>query len=273
MPLLTAMLLFLSIIDIKIIAPHVIATDKAPPEHPQNKQSQIDTYKNRQKNLRLEIEKGRQEVEIFTRKESDLINRLNRVELAINKSRRRAAALKQEIKNLDDKISEASKTSEELKKRIQVNQNYVAKRLVAMYKMNRLGKFYLLASAESMHEFIQRKTALEHVLAYDEKVRLELISSQIELNQVLITLAAHKTQKKTSAAEYQQQIELMSRERTTRQRLLSDIRSQKALELAAIEALTQAASELDGKIKSLKSAAKAFDPAENISRLPFSAHE
>ena len=273
MPLLTAMLLFLSIIDIKIIAPHVIATDKAPPEQPQNRQSQIDTYKNRQKNLRLEIEKGRQEVEIFTRKESDLINRLNRVELAINKSRRRAAALKQEIKNLDDKISEASKTSEELKKRIQVNQNYVAKRLVAMYKMNRLGKFHLLASAESMHEFIQRKTALEHILAYDEKVRLELMSSQIELNQVLLTLATHKTQKKTRAAEYQQQIELMSRERTTRQRLLSDIRSQKALELAAIEALTQAANELDGKIKSLKSAAKAFDPAENISRLPFSAHK
>ena len=273
MPLLTAMLLLLSIIDIKIIAPHVIATDKAPPEQLQNRQSQIDTYKNRQKNLRLEIEKGRQEVEIFTRKESDIIKRLNRVELAINKSRRRAAALKKEIKNLDDKISEVSKTSDELKKRIQVNQNYVAKRLVAMYKMNRLGKFHLLASAESMHEFIQRKTALEHILAYDEKVRLELMSSQIELNQVLLTLATHKTQKKTRAAEYQQQIELMSRERTTRQQLLSDIRSQKALELAAIEALTQAANELDGKIKSLKSDAKAFDPAENISRLPFSAHK
>ncbi|MBT8365295.1 MAG: peptidoglycan DD-metalloendopeptidase family protein [Deltaproteobacteria bacterium] len=273
MPLLTAMLLLLSIIDIKIIAPDAIATDKAPPEQLQNRLSQIDTYKNRQKNLRLEIEKGRQEVEIFTRKESDIIKRLNRVELAINKSRRRAAALKKEIKNLDDKISEASKTSDELKKRIQVNQNYVAKRLVAMYKMNRLGKFHLLASAESMHEFIQRKTALEHILAYDEKVRLELMSSRIELKQVLITLAAHKTQKKTRAAEYQQQIELMSRERTTRQQLLSDIRSQKALELAAIEALTQAANELERKIKSLKSDAKAFDPAENISRLPFSAHK
>ncbi len=273
MPLLTAMLLLLSIIDYKIIAPHVIATDKAPPEPLQNRQSQIDTYKNRQKNLRLEIEKGRQEVEIFTRKESDIIKRLNRVELAINKSRRRAAALKKEIKNLGDKISEASKTSDELKKRIQVNQNYVAKRLVAMYKMNRLGKFNLLASAESMHEFIQRKTALEHILAYDEKVRLELMSSQIELNQILLTLATHKTQKKARAAEYQQQIELMSRERAARQQLLSDIRSQKALELAAIEALTQAANELDGKIKSLKSDAKAFDPAENISRLPFSAHK
>jgi septal ring factor EnvC (AmiA/AmiB activator) len=273
MPLLTAMLLLCSIFDNKIIVPHVIATDKAPPDQLQNRQSQIDTYKNRQKNLRLEIEKSRQEVEIYSRKESDIIKRLNRVELAINKSRRRAAALKKEIKNLDDKISEASKTSDELKKRIQVNQNYVAKRLVAMYKMSRLGKFHLLASAESMHEFIQRKTALEHILAYDEKVRLELMSSQIELDQLLITLAVHKTQKKTRAAEYQQHIELMSRERTTRQQLLSDIRSQKALELAAIEALTQAANELDGKIKSLKSDGKAFDSAENISRLPFSAHK
>ena len=272
-PLITGMLLLCSTIDIKFLAPHAIATDKAQPEQLPKSQSQIDTYKSRQKNLRLEIEKGKQEVEIFTRKESDIIKRLNRVELALNNSRKRAAALKNEIKILKDKISEASKTSDDLKKRIQANQNYVAKRLVAMYKMNWLGKFHLLASAESMHEFIQRKAALENILAWDEKVRRELMSNQIELNKVLIKLETHKTQKKSRAAEYQQQIKLISRERTTRQQLLSDIRSQKTLELAAIKALTQAANELDGKIKSLKSDGKAFDPAKNISRLPFSAHK
>ncbi|MEE9495738.1 MAG: peptidoglycan DD-metalloendopeptidase family protein, partial [Desulfobacterales bacterium] len=239
----------------------------------ENRQTQIDTYKKRQKNLRLEIEKGRQEVKTFTRQESDIIKRLNRVEQALNKSRKRAAALRKEIKILDAKISEASKASDELKQRIRVNEEYVAKRLVAMYKMNWLGKFHLLASAESMHEFIQRQAALEHILAYDEKIRRELVENQAALKKMLVGLETHKTRKKTRAGDYKEQIKLTSRERSTRKRLLADIRSQKALELAAIDALTQAANDLDGKIKSLNSDMDAADAEKNIAPLAFSAHK
>ena len=89
--------------------------------------------------------------------------------------------LEKEIKALDEKISVASETSEKLKQRIQANEKYVAQRLVAMYKMNWLGKFHLLASAGSMHDFIQRKAALEHILAHDEKIRRELVKDQADL--------------------------------------------------------------------------------------------
>jgi septal ring factor EnvC (AmiA/AmiB activator) len=248
-------------------------TNDASLKQQQDRQTQIDNYIKRQKNLQLEIEKGRQEVKTFTRKESDIIKRLNLVEQALNKSRKRAAALGKEIKILDEKISEASTASDELIQRIQVNEEYVAKRLVAMYKMNWLGKFHLLASAGSMHEFIQRKAALEHILAYDTKIRRELAEDQADLKKVLVSLEMHKTQKKTRAAEYKEQIKLMSRERLTRERLLADIRSQKALELAAIDALTQAANDLDGKIKSLTSSMDAAVPEKNIPQIAFSAHK
>ena len=238
-----------------------------------NRQSSMDDYKKRQKNLRLEIEKGKQEIKTIDRTESDIIKRLNRVEKALNNSRKRAAALGKEIKILDKKISDASKASEELKRRIRINEDYMFKRLVAVYKMNRLGKFHLLASAGSMHEFLQRKAALEHILAYDEKIRLELSENRVELKKILINLATVQTRKKTRAAEYKEEIRLMSRERSTRKRLLADIRSQKALELAAIEALTQAAHDLDGKIKSLNSGRVAADAEKNVSQFAFSAHK
>ncbi len=239
----------------------------------ENRQTQIDRYKKRQKNLQLEIEKGRKEVKTFTRKESDIIKRLNRVEQSLNKSRKRTTALRKEIKTLDEKISVASKASDKLQKRIQANEKYVAQRLVAMYKMNWLGKFHLLASAGSMHEFIQRKAALEYILAHDEKVRLELVEDQVDLQEVLVNLKTHKSQKKIRAAEYKEQIKLMSRERSTRKRLLADIGSQKALELAAIDALTQAANDLDGKIKSLNSEMESAEAEKNIMQLAFSAHK
>ena len=226
-------------------------TDKEHAKQPDEQQSQIDLIKKRKEHIGLEIEKGRQEVEAFTRKENNIIKRLNRVELSLNRSRKRIATLKDEIKELGRVITEASNESEELRKRIQANEDYVARRMVALYKMNWLGKFHLLASAESMHEFIHRKAALESILAYDEKIRRDLVKNQAELKNVLDRLQVHKSQKSTRAAEYKKQIRLRSQERSMRTKLLADIRSQKALELAAIDALTQAANELDRKIKSL----------------------
>jgi len=238
-----------------------------------DRQTQIDGYLERQKNLRLEIEKGRQEVETFTRQESDTIKRLNRVEQSLDESRKRVAALEKEIAMLDEKIAATSTASVELKQRIRGNEDYVAQRLVAMYKMNWLGQFHLLASAGSMHEFIQRKAALKHILAYDDKIRRELANDQADLKRLLADLETHKSRKTIRAAEYKEQIELMARERSTRQRLLADIRSQKALELAAIDALTQAANALDGKIKSINSGMSAAEAEKNISQLAFSAHK
>ena len=239
----------------------------------QSPREQIDRYKERQKNLRQEIEAGRKEVKAFTRKESEIIKRLNRVELALNKSKRRAAALEKEIRILDEKISAATDQSKRLKLRIQVNEEYIANRLVAMYKMNWLGKFHLLASAESIHEFIQRRTALEQILGHDEKVRLELIKNQADLKKLRINLDAHRSQKQSRAEDYGQQIKLTSRERATRKRLLADIRSQKALELAAIDALTRAANDLDSKISRLKSDPESGDGKKNITQIDFSAHK
>jgi len=215
--------------------------DQAHPEEPVERQTRIETYKLRQENIRQEIEKGRQEVEAITRKEADIIKRLNRVDLAFNKSKKRAALLSQEISRLENEISDASHTTAELRERLRINEAYVAKRLVAMYKMTWLGTIDMLASAESIQEFIQRKAALEHILAYDEKIRDEMMRNQAELEKVLERLEKHRTQKNEKAEEYKIQIRQMSEEQSIRQKLLADIRDQKALELAAIDAVTQAA--------------------------------
>jgi septal ring factor EnvC (AmiA/AmiB activator) len=258
---------------IGIEQPQPADADEASRNSQEDRRIRIEGYRKRQKNLRQEIEKGRQEVKTFTRKEADTIRRLNRVELDLDKIRKRVAALGKEIELYDRKISDAIKASEHLKQRIRANEGYVAKRLVAMYKMNRLGKFHLLASAGSMQEFIQRRAAMEHILAHDEKIRRELTQNQTDLKNLWVTLEMHQTQKKTRANEYRKQIKLLAREQSTRKKLLADIRSQKALELAAIDALTQAANDLDGKIKSLNSELDAVDAEKNIPQSAFSAHK
>jgi septal ring factor EnvC (AmiA/AmiB activator) len=124
-----------------------------------------------------------------------------------------------------------------------------------------------------MHEFILRKAALERLLAYDEKVRRDLITDQTELKKVLSRMEGLKDQKSIRVQALNKKTRLMSQERSTRAKLLVDIRSQKALELAAIDALTQAANELDLKINSLNTRINSPAPDKNVSQLPFSDHK
>ena len=256
---------------IKMVPPREAARDVAP--DPPNQQSQIGEYEQRKKHIRQEIEQGRQEVEAFTRKESETIERLGRVEIALDKSRRRTAVIKKELAEAEKAVTDASKASDNLRKQIQANEKYVARRLVAAYKMSWLGNFHLLASAESMHEFIQRKDALERILDYDEKVRRDLITDQTELKKVLKRLQALKDRKSAHADELKKQTRLIAQERSARAKLLADIRSQKALELAAIDALTQASNELDRKINLLNTSKKTDSLDKKVSGLPFSAHK
>ena len=235
--------------------------------------AEIDALNDRKEQIRREIKKGRQDVEKLSRRESDIIQQLNQVERTLNTRKKRAIGLKNEIEKLGHIIDETVTASEKLRQRILVNKKYVSKRLVALYKLNRIGHFHLLASAESMNGFIHRKAALERILSYDEKIRQDLAKNQVELNTMLRRLDAHKALKNAHAAEHQKQISLMSREQSKRTRLLAEIRKQKSLELAAINALTQAAKDLESKITLLSAAKSETVPDKNASHLSFSDHK
>jgi septal ring factor EnvC (AmiA/AmiB activator) len=235
--------------------------------------AEIDVLHQRKKDIQREIEKGRQDVAAIIRRENGIIQQLNQVEMTLNTSKKRAASLKKEIEKLAHMIDETSAASERLRKRVHANEKYVSKRLVALYKLNRIGQFHLLASAESMNKFIQRKAALEKILNYDEKIRRNLLENQVELKNMLKRLDADRALKSAHAAEHQKQTKLISLEQSRRTKLLADIRKQKSLELAAIDSLVQAAAALERKITSLSTVELEATPDNNASQLPFSAHK
>ncbi len=235
--------------------------------------TKIDTFKNRAEHITREIEKSRQEVKRFTRQETDTLRQLERVERSLDKIRKRAATLKAEIKQFDRQIAAAQSDAQKLRDQIRANEKYVARRLVAMYKMNWLGRLHLLASAESLHEFMQRRAALERILAHDAKIRQQLIEDQQKLNLVLHQLEKHKAAKHARMDAYKHQMKAVAREKALRTRLLADIRGQKSLELAAIEALTRNARQLDRKIKSLNDQLATAASDKNRGQMRFSAHK
>ena len=233
--------------------------------------SNIKRFRKEAEDINREIEKGRHRVLTFTKEEASIVSSLNDIDLALNQARKRASALKFELAALRKKIIETTRVSKSVKKRIKAGEDYIFKRLVALYKMNWLGRIYFLASAQSMYELFKRKKSMETILAYDEKIRQNLLDNNAKLRQVLVRLNSQKTEKLSLEADLKKQIAVMSDERAKRSMLLANIRNKKSLELAALESLGQAAANLNQAIKSLSLETGPLKQKKNVSPKSFSS--
>ncbi|MFC1858456.1 peptidoglycan DD-metalloendopeptidase family protein [Thermodesulfobacteriota bacterium] len=198
-----------------------------------------------------EIETSRTEVQQFTEKEVAIIQNLGDIDQTLNNIVKNAAMLKSDLSGLESQIPETEKAIRILKKEIQTNEIYFKKRLITLYKMSWLGQFHILASADSVYEFFQRNTALAKILAYDERMRKTLTENKTRMLDLLESLRDQKNEKRILEAKLKQQIGRMYHERQNREKILENIREEKALKMAAIESLKQAAEDLDEKIKLL----------------------
>jgi septal ring factor EnvC (AmiA/AmiB activator) len=239
----------------------------------QDQKPRVDEFKKKAEDINREIEKGKAKIEKFSHRENDIIYRLNQVDQALNRSRKRIAGLEREIEVLERKITETTAASEKLANQIRANETYVARRLVALYKLNWLGKFHVLASAQSLQELLKRKTALERILAYDEMVIKELMDNRLDLETVRSRLEMHRKEKRRRVVEYQKQTKKIAAERTQRAKLLAQVRKEKSVQLAAVESLKRAARDLDEKIKNLGVESTASIPQEYTATEPFRTYK
>ena len=237
----------------------------------ENNSGDVEGIRKDSKRINREIEKGAAELLKFTKRQTSIVNSLNDIDLRLDKARKNASSLKKELADVEKEIDKATNTSKELQERIKTSEEYASKRLVALYKLNWLGKIYVLASAQSMYEFFHRKKVLEQVLAHDENLWQNLLDNKEMLQQLLIELNAKKKEKLAFDTDLRKEIKIMYRERQKRSQLLDDIRKKRSLKLAALESLKQAAADLDHAVISLKSEADLTESQKIISLKNFSS--
>ncbi len=198
------------------------------------------------------LEDTREKIKAFTEKEAAIINQLEETDRALDRARRTVAMARSEIKSLKIKIQKAQSEYDELEKKTLINEKYAHVRLVALYKMGRLGKLQVLASAESMFDFFRQKTIIEYILEDDEKVLEALRIDRESLQNLLGTLVNSKNEKMKMETVLTDQIALMGQEQKKRGAFLKDIQSKKSLQLAAISAGKSSARNLDRTVSSFK---------------------
>jgi septal ring factor EnvC (AmiA/AmiB activator) len=133
----------------------------------------------------------------------------------------------------------------------------------------------LLASAESVNDFFQRKAILERILNHDENTLRDLNENKAKLSELLNNLDNQKQEKLLLEKACKEQVAIISREKKKRESILSEIRNKKSLTLASIESLKQSERALDKKIKqlsirkkSVQSKKKSFTSLKGTLKMP-----
>ncbi len=201
--------------------------------------------------VKEQLKQTRSEVAEITRKEKAVIDEFNTGEQALNKARKQVQAAKSALAAIEAKISDIREQSEVLEKEIRESEAYAASRLVGIYKLNWVGKIHLLATADSFFDFINRKSALEHILNHDEQLLQNMHRNQVALEILITEQQARATEKRALESSLNEHIRKLSAAQSRRSAVLKRIRSEKKLGLAALESLKQAARELDSTMDTL----------------------
>jgi septal ring factor EnvC (AmiA/AmiB activator) len=208
----------------------------------------------------------------IAKEETAVINALDETDQALSNARQKVTRLTAELEGMAGRIEVLEAQYRDLEQQARVNETYVSARMAALYKLSWLGKFHVLASADSMFDFFANKRALEQVLAHDASVLSELSQNQARMQALLAQMVAGKSEKQATASALEARIETMNSEQARREALLKEIRSKKSLQLAALESLKKSARALDQTVASLQTdRPPPPSPPHKVAEKPFAA--
>ncbi len=220
---------------------------------PETKASGEDAEKVFQESEKLheKMEASEDKLRETVRKEISLLTALDDIDAGLNAAKSQAKKTRSEISALEREMDRNKSLLEKCEKKAGPLTEYAKKRLVSIYKMQRLGAVSIGASAESISQLFFRKKALEKIFEHDEAKRAELLEEKKRLKQFALQIEAQKIEKKELEGLLGEQIAAMSEEREKRVKFLDSVRREKTSVAAFLEACRDAATVLDEKIAAL----------------------
>jgi murein hydrolase activator len=229
-------------------------------------QKQLKDPAPKAESVHRQLRQAQSDLDTTSRREKAILDEFNTAEEALDRARQQVRATQADMAELDAKIEDIDTQSRKLQKELDTGETYAAKRLSALYKLNWLGRIHLLATADSFFDFINRRSSLQRILAQDDALLEGLNNDKIALESLLTQLNAKKAEKRSLELTLKDRIGGLSDRQAQRKALLAKIRSEKTLEVAALNALREAAANLDTTVMHIApSVPKVTPPLENKS--------
>lgn len=207
----------------------------------------------RAKRIEREIQRKQEEIQAVSEEREAVVEDLEAIDWKISRNRRQLSELIRAEEKAAARIRELAAEAGRLRAEIGERKKYARRRLVALYKLYRLGEMNLLATVDSVQAFFSRKTAIERVVSRDQVVISEMAGKKRRLEKVAARMEEAQQQRRELAGQYEDALFRLAKMRSRRESVLAALKSSQSNREATLEYLRKSARRLDDMIASMKS--------------------
>jgi len=207
--------------------------------------------KAKKETIAKKIQEEVQKVASFSQKEVEILDGLNEIDIALNRSRVRAGDLKRETQALSNEIGKIQENITRLAASMDETQSYAGLRLNALYRMHMMGRLEMAGPPSSLFDFFVKQKALKNVVASDFTILENQARDLDELSRLEADLN-HQIKAKTELEEeLGLQIRIREKESQKKAAILREIQYKKKLSQAALASLEASAKALEEALSTM----------------------
>ncbi|MCJ8501174.1 peptidoglycan DD-metalloendopeptidase family protein [Desulfatitalea alkaliphila] len=251
-------------VRIAVIAAPAPAADRTAAPDPEKRKA----LRAKADELQKKLQASAARIGTMSDQEQALVDAVDAAEKALDDARRQVRETRTALAALEEKRASAQQEQTALQEAIRSGEAYAAQRLVALYKLQQVGRAHLLASADSFFDFVDRKRSLEQILDQDEALLRQLNNDHARLAAVVQQIQSARAEQRALNEALDQRIARLAAEQENRSALLRKVRGAKSLEQAAHKALQQATRDLDGALAALGPTPSVQRPAARATDQP-----
>ena len=213
---------------------------------------QIHKHQDRMTATQGKIEQSQKAVRALEAQEKPIDRQLEALTQTLNSLYGQENQTRSQLTAIRKRLNVAKRRQASLEKEIRTLERNAAQRLVAFYKLNRLGVVPVVLSCNSLSELLHKQKALEAISQHDSALWSTLQQKKRALESVRRQTAREEGRKADLLAQLRQEKEKIAKHKADQTRLLAAIRSDKKRLTDHLTTLKASAEKLEETIKELK---------------------
>ncbi len=213
---------------------------------------QIRKHQDRRTATQGKIEQSQKAVRALEAREKPIDRELEALTQTLNTLYGQENQTRSQLTAIRKRLNAAKRRQASLEKEIRTLERNAAQRLVAFYKLNRLGVVPVVLSCNSLSELLHKQKALEAISQHDSALWSTLREKKRALESVRRQTAREEGTKADLLAQLCQEKEKIAKHKADQTRLLAAIRSDKKRLIDHLTTLKASAEKLEKTIRELK---------------------
>jgi murein DD-endopeptidase MepM/ murein hydrolase activator NlpD len=238
------------------------------PSNQSDLEKQIAAQENQLKQISTQIAESNKKIKSVKQREEKVIRDISTLSSKMAEAEQRLNVTVLKRNQIQNKLADTKAKILDTEKKIESAKQMLSARIVAAYKYGGVAEFSLFMSARGAQDAISTSYMLARIADQDKALISNLSEQKETLDKARAELERQKAELDSRNKELEKQKTTIQQTSQERNKLLQQVRKDKALFLAEQDELLKASKELKGKVTDLLSAKKRMQQAGNKASTP-----